>query len=146
MSRLRWVVVVLAMVVFPVLVMAAEAAAEPVWYGNVQLWEIVASLVVFVWGIAKVKYKLDEKLGKQVTEFLEMGVKHTYDTFVREAKTKSPKGKLTGMQVKEARTKAFEAAKSFAREKGVDLAKKVAVERLPVLITGIVNRIKNRKK
>jgi hypothetical protein len=146
MNRLRWVVVLLLVAVSPVLALAAEVAVEPVWYGDVQLWEIVASLVVFVWGVAKVRYKLGERMGKQVTEFLEMGVQHVYDTFVREAKAKNPKGKLTASQVKEARTKAFEAAKSFAREKGVDLAKKVAAERLPVLITGIVNRIKNRKK
>ena len=146
MSRLRWVVVVALLVVFPVLALAAEAAAESVWYGNVQLWEIVAGLVVFVWGIAKVKYKLDERLGNQVTEFLEMGVQLTYDTFVREAKAKNPKGKLTAAQVTEAREKAFESAEKFAVEKGIDLAKKVAAERLPVLITGIVNRIKNRKK
>ncbi len=145
MNRLRGVVVAVLLVLFPALVMAAEAAADPVWYGDVRLWEILASIVVAVWGIVKVKYKLGEMMGEKVTKFLEMGVQHTYDAFVREAKAKSPEGKLTPAQVVEARTKAFEAAKEFAREKGVDLVKKVAVERLPVLITGIVNRIKNRK-
>lgn len=150
MNRLRWVVALLAVVTFPVLALAAEVAvevaADPVWYGDVKLWEILAGIVVAVWGVAKVRYKLGEKLGKQVTEFLEMGVQLTYDTFVREAKAKNPKGKLTAAQVTEAREMAFVSAKEFARDKGVDLAKKVAAERLPVLITGIVNRIKNRKK
>lgn len=147
MNRLRCVVAMLAVIVFPVLAMAAEAAetvAKPVWYGNVQLWEIVATGVVFLWGILKAKYALDEKLTRQVTEFLEQGVQHTYDTFVREAKAANPKGKLTPAQIGEARTKAFEAAKKFAKEKGIDLAKQVAAEKLPVLLTGIVNRFKKK--
>ena len=138
----------LAMVVFSMLASAAEVvetAPGPVWYGNIQLWEIVASIVVSIWGIVKVKYKLDERLDGKVTEFLEMGVQKTYDTFVREAKAQNPKHKLTSEQVKQARDKAFESAIFFAKEKGIDLGKKVVIARVPVLITGIVNRFKKKR-
>lgn len=148
MNRLRWVVALLAMVMFSMLVSAAEAVetvSGPVWYGDVRLWEILASIVVVVWGIVKVKYKLDERMNAQAVGFLEMGVHKTYDEFVRAAKASNPKHKLTDEQVELARDKAFEFAKNFARAKGVDLVKKIALERVPVLITGIVNKLKKKR-
>ena len=146
MNRMRYVVLSLLVLFAPsAAAVAAEAAAEPVWYGNVQLWEAVAGIVVVVWGVIKTRYALKKKWGDETVEFLEMGVQKTYDTFVREAKAKNPKHKLTKEQVTQARDKAFAAAKEFAKAKGIDLAKRVVADRVPVLITGIVNRLKKRK-
>lgn len=146
MTRLRCVVLSMLVLALPVVALAQEVVAEvverPVWYGDVRLWELVASIVVVVWGIVKAKYNLDARWGREVTELLEVGAQKAYDEFVREAKAKSPKGKLTRAQVEEARKIAWEAAVEAAKGRGIDLAKRVATERIPVLITQVVNRLK----
>ena len=148
MNRMRWVVLALVTMLFPMVVLAQEAAAEaarPVWWGDVQLWELIVGVVVFVWGVVKTKYALGEKMDARIKEFLEMGVQETYDTFVREAKANSSNGKLTVEQIKRARDEAWNAAQEYAKDKGVDLAKRIAAERLPALLTAIVHRFKNRE-
>lgn len=146
MTRLRCVVLSMLVLALPAAALAQEVVAEvverPVWYGDVRLWELVASIVVMVWGIVKAKYNLDARWGREVTELLEVGAQKAYDEFVREAKAKSPKGKLTRAQVEEARKIAWEAAVEAAKGRGIDLAKRVAAERIPVLITQVVNRLK----
>lgn len=165
MNRLRCVVLSLAVMLVSLQVVAQEepavevvaespaaeavetvvdAVANPVWYGNVELWQLLVGLVVFVWGIVKAKYALDKKWGDQVVEFFEVGVQQAYDSFVREAKKAAPKGKLTSQQIKQAREKAWEATKAYAKSKGVDIAKKIAVERVPVLINSVVNKLKRK--
>ncbi len=146
MNVLRCAVLSLLVLFAPsAMAVAAEAAAAPtVWYGDVKLWELVFSIVVVIWGAVKTKYHFDEKLGKEVTELLEMGAQKAYDEFVRDAKNKNPKGKLTAAQIKEARDKAWEAAKEFGKQRGIDLAKKVAAERIPVLISNVVNKLKRK--
>lgn len=141
-------VVMVAVMVAPALALAAEPPVEAPdipWFGHVQLWELVAAVAVFIWGIVKAKAKLDERWDKRLLTFIEAGVQHTYDSFVREAKTAAPNGKLTKEQIDEARGKAWEAAKEYAQEKGIDLAKQVAVEQVPVLITKVVNALKALK-
>jgi len=145
MNRLRSFVALLALMFVSLSVFAAEVAepaAEAVWYGNVQLWELVGTAVVFIWGIVKLKYGLEERLGKQVTEFIEMGAQKTWDEYVRDLKAQG--GKLSAEQIKEAQARTWESAKEFAKAKGLDLAKKVAAERLPSLISGIVKRMKKK--
>lgn len=148
MSRVRFVVASLLVLALPAIALAQEAAApvveRTVWYGDVRLWELLATVVVIVWGAVKAKYNLDARWGREVTELLEMGAQKAYDEFVRDAKAKNPKGKLTAAQVKEARTHAWEAAREFAKERGIDLAKRVAAERIPVLITKVVNSLKRK--
>lgn len=146
MNRLRWVVLALVAMLFPMAVLAQEAgAARPVWWGDVQLWELIAGVVVFVWGVVKAKYALGEKMDARIEEFLEMGVQKAYDTFVRSAKATSNSGKLTVEQINQARDEAWKAAQEYARVEGVDLAKRIAAERLPALLTAIVHRFKNRQ-
>ena len=146
MSRLRGVVALLAMMFVSVSMFAAAVvenvvpAAGSVWYGNVQLWEIVGTIVIALWGILKAKYALDETLSIQVTEFIEMGAQKTYDEYIRDLKAEG--GKLTAVQIKEAQTRTWESAKDVARDKGLDLARKVAADRLPSLISAIVKRMK----
>lgn len=137
----------LSLLVFalPAVVLAQEVVADkPVWYGDVKLWELVGTIIVIIWGAVKTKYHFDEKLGKEITELLEMGAQKAYDEFVRDAKTKNPRGKLSAAQIKEARDRAWEAAKEYAKDRGIDLAKKVAAERIPVLISNVVNRLKRK--
>ena len=121
---------------------AAVAMDPPVWYGDVRLWELVVSIVVVVWGILKAKYNLEARWGVELTELLEMGAQKAYDEFVRDAKMKAPNGKLSAAQIREARDRAWVAAKEYARERGIDLAKKVAAEKVPLLITQVVNKLK----
>ena len=144
MSRLRSVVALLALMFVSMSVLAAEVvdAGEAVWYGNVQLWELVGTVAVFIWGIVKIKYGLEARLTKQVTEFIEMGAQKTYDDWIR--KFKEGGGKLSAEQIKKAQGETWESAKAFAKAKGLDLAKKVAAERLPSLISGIVKRMKKK--
>lgn len=144
MSRLRGAVLLLAALFLPVVALAAETGSQPVWYGNVQLWEILATVVVAVWTVVKAKYHLDEKWDSELMGFLEHGARVAYDTFVREAKAKAPDGKLTQAQITEAREVAFNAAKELAKQKGIDLAKRVAAEKVPLLINKVVARLKNK--
>lgn len=123
-----------------------DPADLPVWWGHLDFWKILAGAVVFIWGLVKAKYGLDKKWGDQVIEFLEVGAQVAYDTFVRDAKAKAANHKLSAAQIEEARKTAWDAAKAYARTKGVDLAKKVAVERLPVLFTKVVTKLKQRNK
>ena len=118
---------------------------EPVWFGNVQLWEILASVIALVWTMAKAKMKLDADWQQRVVGFVEAGAQHTYDDFIRGAKKAAPDGKLTKEQINEARGKAWEAAKVFAAEQGIDLAKQVATEQIPVLFSKVVAGLKNKK-
>ena len=145
MTRLKRVVpsLLLLVLALPAIALAQEVAApvveKPVWYGDVKLWELLATVIVVVWGAVKAKYRLDEKKGKELTELLELGAQKAYDEFVRDAKLKNPKGKLTAAQIREARDRAWEAAKVYGKQRGIDLAKKVAAERIPVLIGNAVN-------
>lgn len=131
------------MLLFPMAATAAETA-EPVWYGNIQLWEILATVIAAGWAMLKAKYKLDEKWDAELMEFLEHGARVAYDTFVRDAKAKAPNGKLTQEQITEARDVAFNAAKEYAKQKGIDLAKKVAAEKVPLLINKVVANMKKK--
>lgn len=118
---------------------------EPVWFGSVQLWEIVGSIIALVWTMAKAKMKLDADWQQRVVGFVEAGAQHTYDEFIRGAKKAAPDGKLTTEQINEARGKAWEAAKVFAAEQGIDLAKQVTTEQIPVLFSKVVAGLKNKK-
>lgn len=121
------------------------AQPEPVWFGNVQLWEVVGAIVAAIWLIVKQKIKMDEDWQVRLTGFIEAGVQVTYDEFIRQAKKASADGKLTPEQINEARGKAWDAAKVFARDQGIDLVKQVAAEQIPVLITRVANGMKNKK-
>ena len=143
--RLRCVALSLLVALLPVAALAQEVAVaveKPVWYGDVRLWEILATIVVIVWGAVKAKYNLDARWGRELTELLEMGAQKAYDEFVRDAKAK---GKLSAAQVKEARDRAWAAAREYAKERGIDLAKRVAAEKVPALITKVVNGLKRKR-
>jgi hypothetical protein len=122
-----------------------EASPEPVWFGNVQLWEVLASIVALIWGVVKAKMKLEADWQQKLLSFVEAGAQHTYDEFIREAKKAAPDGKLTKEQINEARGRAWESAKVFAAEQGIDLAKQVAQEQIPVLLSKVVTGLKNKK-
>ena len=124
---------------------ATPIPPEPVWFGNVQLWEILASLVALIWAIIKTKMKLDSDWEKKVLSFFEAGVQLTYDEMVREAKKANEGGKLSKVEVDAARGRAWEAAKQYAADQGVDLGKQILAEQVPVWITKVWNSFKKDK-
>ena len=136
-----WCVVAL---LTPALALAGEGEA-PVWWGDVRLWEIVASVIVAIWGIVKIRYRLSEGRNAKATGFLEMGVQRAYDEFVRAAKAQAPEGKLTDDQVRKARDEAWKAAKGYAADAGFDLVKEIAAEQVPMLLTKIVSNLKKKR-
>lgn len=131
--------------VAPAAAPVVDVAPAPVWFGEVQLWEVVAAIVAAIWGIIKAKLKIDADWEKKVVSFFEAGVQHTYDTLIREAKKTAPGGKLTKEQIDEARKLAWEAAKAYAASQGVDLAKQIVAEQIPVWITRVWNNFEKDK-
>lgn len=117
---------------------------DPVWFGDVQLWEVLAGIVALIWGVVKARIKLAEDWERKLLTFVEAGVQQTYDEFVKTAKAQAADHKLNPDQIKTARDRAWESAKTFAAEKGVDLAKQVAAEQIPVLISKVVKGFKTK--
>lgn len=123
---------------------AVEEKADPVWFGDVQLWEVVAAIVALIWGVVKARMKISQDWERKLLSFVEAGVQLTYDEFVKDAKKQAPEGKLTKEQISAARQRAWEAAKTYASEQGVDLVKQVAAEQIPVLISKVVKGFKTK--
>lgn len=121
---------------------APAKAVEKPWFGDVQLWEVLAGIVALIWGVVKARIKLAEDWERKLLTFVESGVQKTYDEFVKTAKAQAADHKLTQEQISTARDRAWEAAKAYAAEQGVDLAKQVAAEQIPVLISRVVKGFK----
>lgn len=88
------------------------------------------------------KRGVDVSKARRIVEFVEMGVRETYVSFVRERKRINPSGKLTEDERRQAMDAAVAAAKDYARREGFDLVKQVGKDYLPVLIDAVVRRMK----
>ena len=107
---------------------------------------LAVGLVGILWGIVRKldaikKYNLEKGL-----EFIEAGVKTTYDEFVRAAKAESGDGKLSEENRTAAVNSAINTARQYAANNGIDLFKSYAEEYLPVLVDKAVAAAKNMSK
>jgi hypothetical protein len=116
------------------------------WYGNIKLWEVIVAAVVLLLGLYKAKTVVAGSKQEKVLAVIETSVSQVYDEFVRSAKSQAKDGKLTDDQIKQARDAAWEKAKALGKEKGLDLAKTVAADYVPVLIGKAVERLKTGTK
>jgi hypothetical protein len=74
--------------------------------------------------------------------FIEAGVAKTYQAYVKTRKAASADGTLTEDEKKEARQTAFNFARQYAAENGVNLVKEVGAGLLPALIEKAVGTMK----
>jgi len=133
----------LLLVAMPVFGAESVESAVP-WYGHVQLWELVFAAITFGYGLLKVRYNLQASKAARVLQFMEAGVQYSFDEFVKDAKSRNESGKLSKDEIRKARDIAWEKAQEFAEEKGMVLAKEVSAEYLPVLIAGVVKKMKSK--
>ena len=103
---------------------------------------ILAGLAFKIWLAVKAKYKLAEGNKGKAFEIAEQAVKQTYDTIVREAKSKAADGKLSKEDITDALNNAWANAVNIGKEKGFDFAKHVAREYFPVLVDKAIKLVK----
>jgi len=125
---------------------AVTPVVEPIpWWVNL-LWQVVlpglASVIAFIWGIAKVKFHLDEGNKKEAASIAEIAVKATYDEFVRDAKASHQDGKLTKDEIAHAGKMAFGKAVEIGKAKGFDFAKIVSAEAFGVVADKVIKALK----
>ena len=88
------------------------------------------------------QYVGNEKLATTINELVEESVFKTFDTFVKDIKASREDGKLNQAE----RAKAFNMAKNYllttSKQKGIDLGKKFAEDKIKALIEGAVQRSK----
>ena len=106
------------------------------------VFKIVVIVVPVLWALVKTKLKLDNDKAAKITGIVEIAVQETYFEFVREVKKNSSDGKLTAVEIKDARKKAWEKAKEIGKKQGLELAGCVAEEYFPVLIDKAIKKLK----
>ena len=79
---------------------------------------------------------------RKATECLEAGVEQTYQIYVREIKRGRADGKLTNTERARARASAIDAARRFAKRRGINLVKELGED----LVTFHVERAVRRAK
>ncbi len=124
-----------------------DAILEAIGVEN--LIALVAALVGFVWTTVKGLDVFQEHRRRRywkAVEFLEAGIQHTYETYVREIKLAREDGKLANEERELARERAIAFGKEYAAAVGMDLVKTLGKEYLPVLIEKIISRFKVRAK
>ncbi len=112
------------------------------WLGRAEAQTAVLVLVALVFGLVKRLQAVKRWRLTRVLEYLEAGVRVTYEEYVRAMKEGSLDGKLTDAERREARRRALDRAKQYATEDGIDMLKVYAKEYLPVLVERIITRDK----
>lgn len=102
---------------------------------------LAGTAIAMLCGTLRSKVKKDGELD-QLLHFVETGVNETYETFVREIKSKAQGGKLTKAQRLEARSKARSYAIEKAKAEGVDLVKRMGSAALGNWIKRLVDEKK----
>lgn len=125
---------------------AVTPVVEPIpWWVDL-LWQVVlpglASIIAFIWGIAKVKFHLDEGNKKEAASIAEVAVKATYDEFVRAAKASHADGKLTKDEIVHAGKMAFAKALEIGKARGFNFAKIVSEESFGVVADKVIKALK----
>lgn len=101
------------------------------------LFAVLAALMAIVQaGFSFAKTKVIKF--RRAIECVEAGVFNTYETYVKALKDAAADGKLTDDERKVARDLAINAAKTYAKNQGIELAKYIAEDYLPVLIDKFV--------
>ena len=108
--------------------------------------KIVVALVVMAWGIAKKTKELKKERYAKAIEFLEEGIKETWDETGKALKVAAADGKFTKAEKKMLMETAKNKAVSYAKEEGWDLLKSVSKKVIPVLIEKIVKSRKAPKE
>lgn len=124
----------------------AETPVQPIpWWVDL-LWKVVVpglgSVIAFIWGLAKVKYHLDEGNKKEASSIAEIAVKATYDEVVRDLKKSHEDGKLTKDEIVHAGKVAYSKALEIGKARGFNFAKIVSEEAFPVVADKIIKALK----
>lgn len=115
------------------------------------LWSALASDTasnIFLWlfstGIATVVgwLKWNDSRKEAAIMFLTMGVRETYEEYVRQIKLARADGKLTNDERREAVHLAIQYGMDYAKNAGLDILKVLAKDTLPVWVDRIVRQIK----
>lgn len=112
------------------------------WLGREEAQTAVLALVALVFGLVKRIQAVRRWRLTRALEFLEAGVRTSYEEYVRAMKENSLDGTLSDSERREARRRALDRAQQYAAENGLDLLKAYTKEYLPVLIEKIVARNK----
>jgi len=99
-------------------------------------------------GIGIIKKRAGDKANANAValEAVEVGVRDTYEYYVRDLKKAAEDGKLTESERLEAQRRALKRATDYAAAQGVVLAKVYTEEYLPVLIERVVGAFKSDAK
>lgn len=115
------------------------------YMGNDQFRNTVITLLGTGWLWLQRSFHIDRKTDRKwddVCLYIEAGVAKTYQTYVKARKEASADGTLTEEEKKQARQMAFNFARSYAVENGVNLVKEAGAELLPALIEKAVGGLK----
>ena len=120
-------------------------------FATVMNSEVGLSIVVALIGAAWTAFKgldvFDRRRDWQQTRALmavESGVEHAFQTYVKAIKDARADGKLTDAERKHARALAMEQALRVGRAQGVNVARALGQEFLPLWISRMVREVKRR--
>lgn len=109
---------------------------------SIDLWEILATLIVIAWSIAKAWIlKKNARLEKIISAF-EVATNILY-LEARNAKKQSPDNKIPTDKVDELRNKAMNMACSILAEQGIDLLRDMTPGQQRVLVDKVIQAIRN---
>lgn len=116
---------------------------------NEQVLTILVQIIVGIYMLLKAKYFLfdgpKEKKLKKAIELGETAIQEFYYETVRAAKAAKADGKLTPEEIKDFQKQAIEKWKDKASDEGINIAKLVGSQYLPVLLDKIIGKLKGRK-
>jgi len=115
------------------------------WLLDTPLLEVVAAIAGLVWSALRVYSKLDEWTSEKTQRALlslEAGVATIYESYVRDIKKARADGKLTKEEREEARRKAVNEGIRIGWMLGIDVAKTLGADLLPMFVDKIAQRRK----
>jgi len=107
---------------------------------------LVVALILAVIGIIRKRQGDRANANSVALEAVEVGVRDTYEYYVRDLKQAAADGKLTESERLEAQRRALKRATDYAAAQGVVLTKVYTEEYLPVLIERVVGAFKGETK
>lgn len=106
--------------------------------GSEEIMALILGAVGLVFGFVK-RWQFVHRWRLQTAfDAIELGVRQTYETYVRLLKKAREDGKLTDAERREAIRRASDYAIDYAKHQGVDLLKVYSKQLLPVLIDRVV--------
>ena len=103
---------------------------------------LLLGIIASVFGVVKALSWTKQKKLDIALDALEIGVRQTYEGYVKSLKMANQDGKLTDEEKKTARDIALTVATAWAKTQGVNLAKVYAKEYLPILVEKLVRSSK----